>query len=473
MTLQRSRGRLMMIALDALPPHLLDRWCHDGTLPNLRQAREEGRTGPVESDAEFFPGSVWPTFFTAADVSHHATFHFLQWDPDNLSFRIPGPDWLTLKPFWEGLARRGVPVITLDVPFTHLNSEPPSVTSVLGWGTHESSWSSSRPPGLLRELNKRFGASSQIREVPGPRSEAALRGELEDLIGDVSKRAAIIEFLALRFEWDLLLAVFSETHRAGHWYWTERCTGEPQGGLKAVLVAIDAVLPRLRALLRPEDHLVVFSVHGMGPRYDAERFTEAISAYLEPARRPGNARLADPIYALRRVLPPGLLREAVRLMPKATYNRLFAHYANAGREWPRHQVIANPLEHILYLTANRGVEKPDVLARVRSELEAITATDGSAYIESIIEPSRRYAGPRLRLLPDLVAVPRRRDPGSTIVMKDGSRVSAVRRSWQDGEHTAGGFYLQLGRGIEPGPGPALRDEDLAAFLCEPAGLSPH
>jgi len=407
-----------------------------------------------------------------SDVSHHGNYHIYQWDAASKRLRAPGAGWCEVTPFWHRLAARGLPAIALDVPFSDTRKQVANVVEVIGWGMHEGMWRTSRPAGLMHELNRRHGPASQPREGPGVRPESDILPELDGLVGDVERRVAVIEDLASRFDWRLMLAVFSETHRTGHWFWSERGTGIPRGGLKRVLEAFDAVLPRLRRLLRPEDHLAVFSVHGMAATYDADRVGEAALLYLDPSLQ-GLARKLDPVWLLRHTLPMGLVRYIARKLPQASYNWALFHLQNAGRDWSRLPSIINPLDNLVYVNANlEGAEAKEAhLAWLRSQLEGMTTADGRPVAESFFEPAQTYKGARLALLPDLVVKPAQGPLGPDFIMADGARRSAPRRNSRDGEHVSDAFYVQVGPGIAAhSVGPEVRAEQLARFLCEPAGL---
>ena len=258
--------RLLMVGMDAFPPELLERWCADGSLPNLAALRQASAYGYIDSVADLFPGATWPTFASGELPSVHGIYHFMQWDQEKMAYRRPAPDWCDYTPFWHRLGEQGVPTIAFDLPFQYPKPTRGGVIEAHGWGLHdELAPSFSSPQGLLGELNSR--ARSSLRpDVLGPESPAILARELKGIVESVGHRASLIEELAARFEWRLFLAVFAETHRAGHYFWGDRVTGKAQGGIKQIAQAIDAILPRLRALLRTEDRLVLFSLHGMGEK---------------------------------------------------------------------------------------------------------------------------------------------------------------------------------------------------------------
>jgi predicted AlkP superfamily phosphohydrolase/phosphomutase len=477
MTAISEGPRLLLLALDALPYSLLDKWCNDGSLPNLRRLRDEGNHGVVTSDADLFPGGVWPTVFTQTDISHHANYHLVQWDPVARRLRPPGPGWCEVTPFWHELGTAGIPSIVLDVPFSDTGRSVPNVVEIIGWGMHEGVWDSSRPARLLNELRRRYGAAEQLREGPGERGEEEIVRELPGLVRDVGRRASIVEDLATRFDWRLLLAVFTESHRAGHWFWEDHGTGEPQGGIKEVVKAFDAVLPRLRRLLKPQDQLVVFSAHGMSAGYDVDRLGEAALLYLNPPNARGLTRKLDPVYLLRRALPLRIVRSIARKLPQPVYNWTYYRLQNNHGDWAGQEWVVHPLDYTVYFHTRPGHTPADAarsaarLDWLESQLRGITTPDGKPVVQAVIRPHERYSGPRLALLPEMLATVERRTLGPELVLADGSRRFAPRHSSRDGEHRPEGFYIRLGPGVQAGEGPAVAGQRLARFFCEPAGLA--
>jgi len=469
--------RLLLIALDSLPPLLLQECLDAGMLPNLSRLREEGRFGVATSTAGAFPAAVWPTFFTRSDVSVHGHHHLMQWDETSGRLRPPGKGWCEVVPFWQALAAAGSPVITFDVPFSDTGRSAPNVTAVIGWGMHEGVWHTSHPKGLLGDLERRHGRAAQPREGPGERPDTEITRELDFLVADVGRRANIIEDLATRFDWRLFLVAFSETHRAGHWFWGERGTGFSQGGVKAVLRAFDRVLPRLRRLLRPQDHLVVFSVHGMAAAHDIDRFGQGSVRYI--SRTPSAATTRrDPVLLIRRALPESVVRSIARRLPQVLYNWAFYRLQNNRRDWKREQWVLTALDHLVYVYANRGRQarmprlEGERRAAIIAEFEAVTTADGQPAMGGLFRPADVYKGPRVHLLPDFIVSPVRRQLGPDFVLADGTKRRFPRNSSRDGEHVSDGFYIQVGPGISRGE--AAEDvpgERLAEIFLRPAGLA--
>ena len=124
--------RVLMIALDAAEPTLVERWMNEGRLPNLRRLRDGGGHGRLRSSADWLAGSPWPTFHTGTTPGEHGMYHFVQWHPKRMTFVRPSSDWLPLRPFWRDAADRGRRVIAIDLPLTY-PPQPLNGIEISGW----------------------------------------------------------------------------------------------------------------------------------------------------------------------------------------------------------------------------------------------------------------------------------------------------------------------------------------------------
>jgi predicted AlkP superfamily phosphohydrolase/phosphomutase len=468
--------------MDAFPPAVLQEWIASGDLPNLAALINDGRYTPVDSYAGHYPGSTWPTFISATPPSVHGIHHFMHWDPSRMTYRRPSIDWCDYTPFWRKPAGDQPDTVIFDLPFSYEHSAIANVVEVHGWGLHdELAPGFSQPPGLVDELRRRYGRCAMKPDVLGPREVDVLRRELEDLVASVSMRVDIIEHLARNFPWRLFLAPFAETHRAGHWYWSERSTGVPREGLKRVAMAIDAELPRLRALVGPDDYFVLFSLHGMDEVYDLDRFNEPIIEYLEPRGTTKASRNLDPVRLANKVLPGGLRRAISASFSTALRDRLFGHYLAAGVDWSNVKLISHPSDGCLYLRANlKGRERDGILSaeeasrvleETRQRLLTMSTPDGRPIITDARYTTELFeTGPRSFLLPDLVMRASAHVP-DTVRMGDGTELHVPWRGWRDGDHRPEGFAVQTGPGTEPGSkSEMVHGVNLARYICEPAGL---
>ena len=132
---------VIVLGIDGMDPKFLE--AHWSDLPNLDALRRSGEFKRLRTT--FPPQSpvAWATFMTGADATTHGIYDFVHRDPRTLepfsslgvtepprrvlpvgAFQIPlaGPTIRTFlrgTPFWDGMARRGIPVTILRMPLNY------------------------------------------------------------------------------------------------------------------------------------------------------------------------------------------------------------------------------------------------------------------------------------------------------------------------------------------------------------------
>ena len=65
-------NRLLFIGLDAGDARLIEQWSGEGWLPNIARMRAEGTLwAPMQTPADVFHVSAWPSIFTGAPADVH------------------------------------------------------------------------------------------------------------------------------------------------------------------------------------------------------------------------------------------------------------------------------------------------------------------------------------------------------------------------------------------------------------------
>jgi predicted AlkP superfamily phosphohydrolase/phosphomutase len=261
----------MMVGLDGFEPSIAERMMAEGRLPALKGLRERGATVLLDHGSAKRTGLAWE--HVATGLSPDGARRWAAVDFDSLSYdAVQRPT--RLAPFPAGLDRR---TLVFDAPYFAL-AEAPAVAGLVGWGAHDPGVAqSSRPSGLLGEIETRFGpypAQEWIYGFVWPWADRA-REMSEALVRAVELRGEISEWLfADRLpDWDLGLVVVSEYHSAVEALWhgidpTHPLHALPSAeparkGLEGVYEAGDRMLARLVDRF-PDARFVVFNLHGMG-----------------------------------------------------------------------------------------------------------------------------------------------------------------------------------------------------------------
>lgn len=265
---------ILMIALDAAEPRLIERWINDGTLPNLERLRANGAYGRLASTADWLSGSPWPTFFTGKTPAHHGLYHYKQWRSDIMRHIPPSPEWLPLRPFWRQLSEMDRRVIAIDIPMTFA-PEPLEGVEIAGWATHDQLVSPlSYPPSIIDWVLREFGSPPIGHEVWGLQHVKALLKLRDHLIQTNFRVVNLAKELMIRETWDLFLVGFGATHRGGHKLWDLSNTWghirsvereQFSNALRDVYISCDAAVGQLVETAGNKTGILVFSLHGMGP----------------------------------------------------------------------------------------------------------------------------------------------------------------------------------------------------------------
>jgi predicted AlkP superfamily phosphohydrolase/phosphomutase len=261
---------VVAIGLDAAPLRLIERWMAAGRLPVMARLFAEGARAPLTTFEPYVAEQPWPSFLTSVAPERTGWWNSIAFDPESYGVRETGAyDCREHPPFYA--RSPGLRVAVFDVPQSPLVASLPGV-QIRGWGVHaQMTPSGSDPEGLLAELEARHGE----HPMNGPSHTegwdvAQIQALRSALIAGVRRRAAIGCELLRSGRFDLFLAVFSETHVAGHalWhlsqpdhpFWRERPAVDP---ILEVLEAIDTAVGELLAAAPPDARRVLFSLHSM------------------------------------------------------------------------------------------------------------------------------------------------------------------------------------------------------------------
>ena len=481
-----------MIGLDAASLDFIEE--SQAALPNLRRLLDVGVSHRLRSrSGDLFPASVWPTFYTGTDPGRHGVYYPLQWDAETMSLR-PMADLLYCEPFWNELERRGCRVVALDVPVTWRSRLRRGI-EITDWATHETIQGFfARPPELEREIRRQFGARSIGPEIPVRKSHRQLSGLRDEVLRSAAKKGALIRWLLKRHEWDFFIAVFGETHRAGHLFWPADSAGDdaidvPIRALLDSYQAVDRALGDiLEIVLDGKTTLILFSVHGMGTNRSQDHFTRPIMDHINEhfAARIGTTAGRRPrsvMRVLRERLPPQLQHAIGRAVPlrwkDAVVNRAFTE----GYDWARTPGLAILGSVTGFVRFNlRGREKAGMLdpgselhrSYVRWVQDAFhgwrAADTGAPLVKDVALTCERLAGERRHYLPDAVVRWADRGPISRIRSDALGAIDVRPPTGRSGNHRADGFAIVVDPAAERGRQIAPADiVDLAPMVSRLLG----
>jgi predicted AlkP superfamily phosphohydrolase/phosphomutase len=481
----RRRPRLLLLGIDAGDLGVIE--AHRGLLPAFRRVLESGAVTRLRSTANLLTGSVWPTFATGTLPGVHGVYHHLQWDAAAMRLRRVAPDWLDWEPFWVGLERRGLDVAVLDVPMAYPARLARGV-EITNWGSHDQLGPFRAVPATAGvELRRRFGRAHPMgAEIPVDKTPAQLDRIRRNLVEGAARKGELIRWLLAQRDWDMVLAVFGETHRGGHILWPDG-GGASLGAVLDVYRAVDEALGSVLHAAPADATVVVFSLHGMGPNTSQEHFVPRIVDRLNaafgaaPGRGPATAPARPGLVRRLRELVPAAVQNAIaRSVPVAVRDEVMNRQITGGRDWAVTPGFALLADLNGYLRWNvRGRERDGMVARDGESLAryaalmtecfaGLRAADtGEPLCAEVVLGRDAFAGPRVDQLPDVVITWRGGPPVSRIRSERLGEITSELATGRGGNHRAEGFCAIVGPGNARAHAASLRHiADLAPLVTE-------
>jgi predicted AlkP superfamily phosphohydrolase/phosphomutase len=431
----KVKRRVFVLGFDGTPHSYLKAETSAGRLPNLAALFEDGACVPMRSSVPSVSGTAWMSVFTGRDPGGHGIFGFMDCKPDSHDFYFPNFDHVRAPLLWELLAGVGKRSVVLNVPGTY------PARAMHGWlvagFVAPQLERAVYPPSLLprlQALGYRIDLDTQAARETFSRLE-------EDLFATFAKRKEAVRLL-LEEDWDLFVAVVTETDRLYHFLWNLMERGEQRvvDLFQRFHAELDAFAGWLAESLPGGTELLLLSDHGFSSaRVDV--FTNAWlveRGYLgfdvaEP-RGMGSISQASTVYSL----DPGRF------------------YVNRAGGRPRGCVPAGQVD--------------GVVDRLVADLVEFRDPNGGELVYGeLIRRDQAYHGPEAARGPDVVLTLKPR-----YELKGGTKGTAVFRhppQGLGGMHTCDDSHLYLrGRTIRDGRVGRVDLHDIAPTIVELLGV---
>lgn len=485
-----------LLQLDAVSLPLIERLLDQGRLPALAALRDEGTWIPIETPARYLPPSTYQTLYSGLEPEQHGQHYPIQWSAKDqrVRFRQAFPAPVAM---WERLALAGRRALVID-PY---ESQPPRLFegfAASGWQFENvlslDKWSD--PPGLGKELARRFGAPELMQEVFGRPTSGQLVRSRRQCLGASARVADAAVALLQRGPFELLMANFVAGHLAGHLFWDlsqlpkEELEPETrkrfESTLEDVYVSMDTALGRIVAALPPDCDIAVVSALGMGENTTlADLAADMLGAVLGgngagPKQRAGVGEL---LWHIRGAFPTSVRSAVARAAGARITRELTARMSVLGIDWDTTRAFLVPSDHFAQVRLNvrgrerKGIVEPSEADALMDEIAAgflsLRDADGAPVVKSVDRIADVFPEGRLRhQLPDLIVRWGDR-PAREIFSVYLGDVEIPRRSstGRSGAHTADAWALlrpARSRLREPSRPPRL--VDLAATVCALAGV---
>jgi predicted AlkP superfamily phosphohydrolase/phosphomutase len=500
--MKQSEGgtRVLAVGLDAAEPSLVRALVERGEMPALKSLLDAGEWLRVESPAHVGSGAVWPTFLTGTGPAAHGVYGEWAWRPETMDLtRYHGR---ALRPFWEKLARGGLSVGVLDVPFAPLVGLS-SGFEISEWGAHDVLEGDTEfgPETITELLTKEFAPhplSLDRLDAAGPDDREALRRVCAGCAEGARLRGELGARLLERTRPGLAVVVFPEIHHAAHHLWhavaPEHQFYEGDGAregarlfessLAGLCREVDASIARLVEAAGPRASVLVFSLHGMRPTRGIPNFLGPVLCEKGFARLAGwrslswKGRAVTLLAGVKRRAPAGLKKLYYRTLPPSATQRLAQPTMLPAYDWARTRAFALPTDQHGWVRINlKGREAAGIvppagyertLAEVEGMLRGLTSEDGRPLARDVLRTAADADEAGDSRLPDLVVHWHDAAFDAPLRIK-GVRLEAVPVGLKfTGQHAPEGFCVARGlRGLNGGG--TLRAEELHRLIIETLG----
>lgn len=473
-----AHGRTLAIGLDSVDLKLIERWVSEGRLPFFASLLAECPLVRLAALSRVLQGSIWPSMLTGVSPGHHGLYYFSRLARGTYHYQRCNAEDVTGERFYMRLGAHGLRCAFVDLPTDLPQADFPGL-QVVDWATEFQYWTfSTQPASLKAEMEARFGKhrlTDYGRTGDSVEEHRKLCRELED---GVSVKSAFVRDLLERDDLDLIVAVYGEPHKAGHFFWKYLDPRHPDhvpgdGYLNDAILRqyqlIDRELAAIAALLRPEDNLIVFADHGMQANYCGERFAGLILERLglSPSTlraQLGGGKPASRGDAVRRSVRKRLHQWLRRVAPGKVVSGLRKSFgAAAGVDWSKVRAFSLPTDRNTYIRLNvrgrepQGVVEPkgdyeETLAMIEREFRAlVNGETGELAVEDVFRVQELYPGPKAVDLPDLAVLWSSEAPINVIESPLVGRLEVRRPERRSGNHRPEGFLLARGPAFRSGP----------------------
>lgn len=493
-----GKPKLLIIGVDAGSPELFQRWCADGSMPNLQRLMRTGVTRCVENPYCLEAGSVWPVLQSGLMPGRQPQYDGRRaFDTTRYSARWYAPNE-TAPTVWRQLSDQGVRCLLIDPPYLTLDAAIVG-TMVVDWGVHVPANGSvfefaTHPPETADEIRRVVGEApggQTICDRMGPETIEEHERFRDLYMRRIMLKGALAKHLMQSTSWDVAFIGSSDLHCTGHHLWhvndprhpdysrkLEAALGEP---IRDCYRAFDESLGEMLDDLPDDVTVMLIGSHGMGPSFSGTGLLDRILQRLDQGVAAKPARTAKgSLRALWHRVPKeqrgwlkplrrpfkGMLRPGV-FLDDHRHRRYFEVYANNATGGIRLNMKGRESDGCV-----EAEEAEALILRLTAELRSIVNVDtGEPLVADVIVTRQWYPGPHLSQLPDMLVRWNRSAPIKRVYSEAIGELSQQYDDNRTGDHTPDGICVVAGSAVgAAGTAPAIRTVDFAPTIADFFGV---
>jgi predicted AlkP superfamily phosphohydrolase/phosphomutase len=403
-----AEPKLTVIGLDAATLDVIEPLTAAGDLPHLGRLLDRGAQGRLRSTTHPLTPLAWTTMTTGANAGRHGIWDFSERDETGYGLRLVNGSCVRVPPLWTRLDAAGRRVGIVNVPFTW-PTPPLEGFALAGMDAWEREDGMTTPPGLLDELQSRFGRLLTDHTFP---LDAEGRYDLDAVRAVCAQRVEIVSWLAERHAPELLFVVFMAADHVHHLAWPDWERRGRESLVADVYRILDGAVGNLLERVGGENVLVV-SDHGAGPLEGVVNLNAwlAREGYLTYDGTGHNgARLAHRLFEARRRVPADLRRSLKQRVPFLRERVQALRHAPAVVDWSRTRAFAHgAFGNVVVNLRGRerdGVVEPEeyesLCVELADRLAELRDPAGEPIVAAVHRREDLFHGPELTRIPDLV-----------------------------------------------------------------------
>lgn len=210
---KKKRKKVVVLGLDGVPFSLLKKFAEEGVMPNVRTLLDEGTLCDMSVSMPEVSSTSWSTFMTGVNPGRHGIYGFMELQKNSYGWKFPNFNDLKSKTLWDIAGDSGKKSIVLNIPSTY-PAQPLNGMLVAGFVALDLK-KASYPDRLYQYL---LGISYKL-DVDAGKAVHAIHEFTQDILHTFKKRVEAINYLYENEDWDLFIAVVTETDRLHHYLW--------------------------------------------------------------------------------------------------------------------------------------------------------------------------------------------------------------------------------------------------------------
>jgi len=426
--MEKKNTKVVILGLDGADFAVVEPLAAAGKLPHLASLMNEGTRGLLKST--IMPNSfpAWVSCLTGVGPGKHGIFWpLVRRDGRAYPLRLMNATDIGARRLWDLLAAQGRRAGVVNVPPEY----PPSAVNgfmVSGALTPGMDSAFTFPPQLRDEV---------LAAVPGYRCEidygdVNLDRLAKQILVSIENREKLVLHLLETKDWDLFVAVFTESDLSQHRFWAGLDPRHPDHGrfkrkfgtfIPDVYERLDEMVGRVLPRIPADAFLFVVSDHGFGPFYQSFSIPRWLKdhGYLVEKRPTVRARAKDLLVGalgherarwMKRTLfslrgSPQKLRTVRKLRER---DESLAEAASQNIAWGRTKAYPTADIGIRLNLKDRepqgivapGAEANALLQEMAGQLKRLRYSNGEPVFEAVLAKEEAFSGPSAGRAADLI-----------------------------------------------------------------------